>query len=283
MTSTYFNAFLNGDLEPTSTHFWLLAGAIVGSLVVAAGIALEANWPISRMKPRELAGITFVFFGVGVEALFTLALFMFDDGLSSSQERTISAQQSRIVELDAKASAAESEAGSAIERAAKAGERAAEAEKESSATALKAEQLKAKNLELEAQIAPRRIDPQCKDFPPSVKSISGEVVRVDTYILDMDGGILGAQIAGCLHSLGINADAELSSVLPTGGFAVGVVVNGRNEPLVSAIKEALVKANIRFVDGPGLYYGNQRTSRAGSPSNPAATVMVGIKPPIDMK
>lgn len=96
----YFNAFVNGDLEPTATHFWLLAGAIVGSLVVAAGIALEANWPISRMKSRELAGITFVFFGVSVEALFTLALFMFDEGLSSAQQKTISKQQSTIIGLD---------------------------------------------------------------------------------------------------------------------------------------------------------------------------------------
>jgi hypothetical protein len=145
------------------------------------------------------------------------------------------------------------------------------------------EELRAKNLAIEAQVAPRRIDKDCKDFSPSIKSFSGEVVRVDTYILDIDGGIVGWQIVGCLRSLGINADPEFSSVLPTGGFAVGVVVNGRNEPLVSAIKAALVKANIRVVDGPGLYEGNQRTSRASSPSNPAATVMVGIKPPIDMK
>jgi hypothetical protein len=100
MMSAYFNAFLNGDLEPKSTHFWLLAGAVVGSLVVAAGIALEANWPISRMKLRELAGITFVFFGVAVEALFTIALFMFDEGLSSGQQKTISTQQSKIIELE---------------------------------------------------------------------------------------------------------------------------------------------------------------------------------------
>jgi hypothetical protein len=156
-------------------------------------------------------------------------------------------------------------------------------EKEASDTALKAEQLKAENLELEAQVAPRRVDQQCKDFPHSIKDFSGEADRVDSYILDIDGGILGAQIVGCLNSFGIKADSELSSVLPTGGFGVGVFVSGQNEPLVSAIKEAFVKANVRVVDGTGLFEGNQRTSRAGSPSNPAATVMVGIKPPIDMK
>ena len=100
MISSFFKAFQHGDLEPTVTHFWLLAGAIVGSIVVAAGIALEAHWPISRMKLRELAGIIFVFFGVAVEALFTIALFMFDEGISSKQQGTISAQQEKIIALE---------------------------------------------------------------------------------------------------------------------------------------------------------------------------------------
>jgi hypothetical protein len=172
--SAYFNAFVNGDLEPTSTHFWLLAGAIFGSLVVAAGIALEANWPLSRMKPRELAGITFVFFGVGIEALFTLALFMFDEGLSSSQQKAISAQQSRIAELDAKTSAAESEAARAVERAAILGK--------------EEEELKAKNLALEAEIEPRKLsDDDIKRLIDTLKPFVANAISVKSYLGDSDG------------------------------------------------------------------------------------------------
>jgi hypothetical protein len=160
--------------------------------------------------------------------------------------------------------------------AAASSERARSLEKE-------AEDLRSKNLALEAQVAPRRMDQQCKDFPPSIKSFSGEVVRVDSYILDIDGGILGAQIVGCLNSLGIKADMGLSSIVPTGWFGVGVSVSGRNEPLVSAIREALVRANIRLVDGTGLFAGNQISPHPWAIPNPAATVVVGIKPPIDMK
>jgi hypothetical protein len=201
---------------------------------------------------------------------------MFDEELSSGQQRTISQQQSEIISLEKETAEALSEAGMAIERA-------SELDIKSAALNKEAEELKAKNLALEAQIAPRRMDQQCKDFPPSVKYFSGEVVRVDTYILDIDGGILGAQIVGCLNSLGIKADNEISSIVPTGWFGVGVFVSGKNETLVSAIKEALVRAKVKVVDGTGIFEGNQVTTHPWVVPNPAATVVVGIKPPIDMK
>jgi hypothetical protein len=100
--ASYFSAFENGELEPNFTHFLLLGGAIVGSLIVATGIALEAHWPISRMKRRELIGITFVFIGVGLEALFTIGLFVFDEGIGRGQQSTILGQQSKIIALETK-------------------------------------------------------------------------------------------------------------------------------------------------------------------------------------
>lgn len=65
---SYFNALFKGDLEESSTHFFLFGGAIVGSVLVAVGILLESHWPFSRMKFREKCGIAFVVLGVVVEA-----------------------------------------------------------------------------------------------------------------------------------------------------------------------------------------------------------------------
>jgi hypothetical protein len=278
MISSYFSAFQHGDLEPTFTHMWLLAGAIIGSLIVAGGIALESHWPITRMKRREIVGLTFVFFGVGLEALFTLALFIFDEGISGAQQSTIASQQSEIISLEKETAKARSDAGIAIARASELDIKAASLNKE-------AEELRAKNITLEAEIAPRSINEAgCADISSAVKSFTGSTVRVATYTLDMDGGSLGWQIADCLwlsHTL--NVDKELASILPVGGFGVGVSVSGNNKTLVSAIKESLTKAKVLVVDGNGLFPGNLEKYRPGAPPNPDAIVVVGVKPTILMK
>jgi hypothetical protein len=95
MIISYFNALFNGDLEESSTHFFLFGGAIVGSVLVAVGILLESHWPFSRMKFREKWGIVFVVLVV-VEASLTFALLTFDEGISRSQKEDIIALESRL-------------------------------------------------------------------------------------------------------------------------------------------------------------------------------------------
>lgn len=148
-----------------------------------------------------------------------------------------------------------------------------------------AEELRAKNLTLEGEIAPRSVDKAgCAGISDAAKLFSGLTVRVATYTLDIDGGSLGWQIADCLWlSHTVNVDKELASILPIGGFGVGVSVSGRNEPLVSAIKGALAKAKVLVVEGTGLFPGNLEKYHPGALPNPDAIVVVGVKPTILMK
>jgi hypothetical protein len=85
---TYFSALNNGELDE-SYHIWFFVAAVLGSMLVAIGILLEADWPISRMKIRERWGITLVIVGVVIEASFTFALLTFDEGVSRKQQSKI--------------------------------------------------------------------------------------------------------------------------------------------------------------------------------------------------
>jgi len=102
--NNFMSAFLNGDLNHNRAHAWLLGIAIVAEFIVAAGIILESWKPES---PRQWIGLVFVFGGVAISAIFTIALFVFDEGIGEQQksridkqQATISAQQSKIIELE---------------------------------------------------------------------------------------------------------------------------------------------------------------------------------------
>jgi hypothetical protein len=84
----YLSALIDGELDE-SYHVWFFIAAVAGSILVAIGILLEADWPISRMKIRERWGITLVIIGVVIEASFTFALLTFDEGVSRKQQAKI--------------------------------------------------------------------------------------------------------------------------------------------------------------------------------------------------
>jgi hypothetical protein len=176
-------------------------------------------------------------------------------------------------------------AGEANERAAAAEKEAAESNERAKALEKQGGELRSKNLALEAEIAPRTINAsECAGITSAVKSFSGLTVRVATYTLDIDGGSLGWQIADCLElSQSVTVDRELASILPIGAFGVGVFVSGSHEALAFAIKEALIKANVRVLPGTGIFPPNQMAYHAGALPDPAATVVVGIKPTVGMK
>jgi hypothetical protein len=217
---TYVSAFFSGSVDPFWPHFILIGLTVLGGIAVGAGIITESEkWSVATVL---------VVIGVATEAIFTIILFRFDEGISLAQQEKI--------------------------------------------------------IFLESEIAPRRIDPKdCPDISKSVKSFSGSTVRVATYALDIDGALLGWQIADCLElSHSLNIDREFASILPIGAFGVGAFVSGSDESLVSSIRAAL-RANVRVLDGTGIFPPNQLTYRPGALTNPAATVVVGVKPPIDMK
>jgi len=137
----------------------------------------------------------------------------------------------------------------------------------------------AKIIALEEQITPRRISyADCLAISDSVKSVSGHVV-VASYVADLEGGNLAWQITDCLNaSKSIVAEKEIGSILPTGGFGVGVFVTGPNNKLASTISDALAqKGKVLVGAGNGFLKGNMRMGpEDASPAD--ATVLIAIKP-----
>jgi hypothetical protein len=173
----------------------------------------------------------------------------------------------------------------AIDRAAAAGKEAAASNERARALEKDAEELRSENLAIEKEVAQRRINPdECASYiPESLKKSPRLIVRVSSYSSDGEGGILSWQIAACLVRAKIDADWEPGSISTTGGFGFGLFVSGKDESLVYAIKAALERSNVEVMDGTGVIPPNQITLRPSASPNPAASVVVGIKPPIDMK
>ncbi len=93
MISTTFNGLISGTLNSYWTHFWLLAGAFILEIIVGVGIALEANWPMSR---RQIIATGLVIGGIILGIMFTLGLFIFDEAISSTQQQKIIALETEL-------------------------------------------------------------------------------------------------------------------------------------------------------------------------------------------
>jgi hypothetical protein len=76
-------------------HAALLGGAIVASFIVAVGIVMESHkfWALATLL---------VLGGVSAEAVLTISLFMYDEGISREQQSTIEAQNREIIALQKK-------------------------------------------------------------------------------------------------------------------------------------------------------------------------------------
>jgi hypothetical protein len=217
---TYISKFLSGGLDPFWPHLTLLSLAVLASIAVGAGIIFE--------RPKYSIGTHRVAFwlvvvGIAIEAICTIFLFVFDEGISD-------AQQSKIIAL-------------------------------------------------EVQIAPRRISPEaCVAIASSLASLSGNV-KVESYAADLEGGILAWQVANCLEaSKTLTIAKAFASIMPMGGFGVGVFVTGPDEKLVAAIRAGLSDSAKIFVgEGSGLSAGNMNMSPQNEPPM-AATVLVAIRP-----
>jgi hypothetical protein len=94
---TYVSAFISGELEPFWPHVWLLSFSVLASIAVGVGIIFE--------RPKYSPSVHRVAFwlivgGVIFEAICTIFLFVFDEGISRSQQSKIDAQQSKIIALE---------------------------------------------------------------------------------------------------------------------------------------------------------------------------------------
>jgi hypothetical protein len=84
--SKYASKFDSGGLLPGWPHFWLLFVSVLASFAVGAGIIGERP----KYSPRvHTFAFCLVMGGIAVEALCTILLFVFDEGISQSQQSII--------------------------------------------------------------------------------------------------------------------------------------------------------------------------------------------------
>jgi hypothetical protein len=82
------STFFSGSVDPFWPHVLLLTAAIIASFAVAIGIVLESpHWSIAN---------ALVIGGVALEAVCTLLLFGFDEGISNAQQSKIIALERQI-------------------------------------------------------------------------------------------------------------------------------------------------------------------------------------------
>jgi hypothetical protein len=96
MGLTYFSALLSGWFGPDSVRPIFLAGTFISEIAVAVAILAESKF--TTLKDWSIAVLMVV--GICLGVFFTLALFTYDESISSAQQSTISKQQSTIIGLD---------------------------------------------------------------------------------------------------------------------------------------------------------------------------------------
>jgi hypothetical protein len=90
---TYLTHFFSGEVDPTWPHAILLAITVLASFAVAAGIIFESpKYPASVHRVATWCVIV----GVGIEAICTITLFVFDEGISGKQQEKIIALETKL-------------------------------------------------------------------------------------------------------------------------------------------------------------------------------------------
>jgi len=90
---TYLSNFFSGEADPLWPHVVLLTVSVLSSFAVAGGIILES--PKYSASVHRIA-TWLVIGGVAIEALCTIFLFVFDEGISNAQQEKIIALERRL-------------------------------------------------------------------------------------------------------------------------------------------------------------------------------------------
>jgi hypothetical protein len=139
---------------------------------------------------------------------------------------------------------------------------------------------KAQIASLNAQIAPRRLQPdQQAAIAKGLETFAGKSVLIGSYLLDVEAAILGGQITEAIKAARISTNSEwLMSVQGGAPIALGVHVTGNDAPLVSALLKALGKYHeVSPIEPfPNGFTSTNFARPIGIP--PEAIVFVGIKP-----
>lgn len=149
-----------------------------------------------------------------------------------------------------------------------------------SATDARTAALNAANLELEAQIQPRRIQPFKAELADPLLDLSDATVIVASYTLDAESAVLATQILDLLNQKKIHVRDARMAIQPLGFIDFGVRVTGRNALAVSVLSEVLISIGVPVETMP-----LKRQDRVFmAPGNvdlvdADATIFVGTKPP----
>jgi hypothetical protein len=223
-----------------SLHGW--ENFMIAMLVFAGGFALLAGiatWAVVKLQREEIAAskIEFDRYKLGAEAQ-----------VADAKKQGIEAGKT---------------AGNAMLRA-------AELEK-------RAEELKAANLALEAQIQPRRLtSEQIKEIGTALSNFAGKKVSVVTYTLDTEAAVLAKQIIPALRSSGILVNDRVAARMPIGAFDGGIIVTGLDIELTHALGRALFDIGKLHASEPIA----SPVPHAGDGIALDAEILVGVKPPI---
>jgi len=138
-------------------------------------------------------------------------------------------------------------------------------------------QLQARNLELESQIAPRRLMQPNMALVQTLDQMAPKIIRVSSYGLDPESAVLATQIMEFFGSQHFNLQDDRMNHSGMGGFGFGVRVTGPNTVLNDAIIAVLQSANIFAVSEP-MPPENGIMLVPSFPSQPDASIFVGLKP-----
>jgi hypothetical protein len=145
-----------------------------------------------------------------------------------------------------------------------------------------AEELKAANLALEKQIAPRRLTlDQMNALVGALLPLKGRRVRLESYALDVESALLGKQLLLCLKKAELVIDERgMMSVQTFGRVSLGVHVHGEKQ-LVDALAKVLSEtAGLKVTPNsdPSKKGGPGVVMEAGGEKTPSdATIFIGVK------
>ena len=143
----------------------------------------------------------------------------------------------------------------------------------------KAEEADLARLNLEAKIAPRRLNAdQQRVIAEALKPFSGSKVMVKSYALDVEAAILGKQIIESLESANIQVSDHTLSLSSFGSIALAVHVTGNDETLVAALLDALSSIGNLLVTPEPRPATTGMSMGGGDESAMAAVIFVGAKP-----
>jgi len=280
------------DLEAfRAVFFWSLVAATVA---VVVGVILEEaqEWmptveKILRLDPiveyhwaKKLVklGWILIVLGVAGEGIFEVYVSRADSILGTFDN---------ILLTEARKESADAVLGAATAniQVAEARQRAAEFEREAAQLRKDAEAERLERTKLEALVAPRSLtlDQQLK-IADACRKFKGHAALVMSYATDAEAAGLASQIIAAIRAAGASVADDVGTVMPVGGFEIGVHVRSpdKEREFASAIADALSSIGHLDVAPANDPLPNFNTLSSGgehfnNPSLAFVTITVGVK------